>query len=180
LKDQTRGLFSVCLLTDGSDKGVLQCLSLDGRSYNRDEFDAEKALRQINLTIYPTARLVQEINRVCSPHVEQGDDIPSWEESFVVAEDPSQLDNVNFPVDMSKGAALVVTGESGSGKSWFAKYFVPNKLGKQDPAHIYYTLSDKDVANLLPENSDPMFRHACKVGMHHLDYMGMSDTPVYE
>jgi hypothetical protein len=81
---------------------------------------------------------------------------------------------------MSKGAALVVTGESGSGKSWFAKYFVPNKLGKDDTAHIYYTLSDEDVANFQPEKSDPTVRHACKVGMHHLDSMGMSSTPVYE
>jgi hypothetical protein len=142
--DETRDTFGVALKTgflelkpseskdtfreriEGSDEEAFHMLLLDGWCYS----DAEKALRHINVTMYPTARLVKEINCVCSPHVEQGDDIPNWEESFVVAEDPSQLDNVNFPVDMSKGAALVVTGESGSGKSWFCEILCAKQTWK--------------------------------------------------
>jgi hypothetical protein len=53
---------------------------------------------------------------------------------------------ISFPTDVTKSEAFIISGESGSGKSWFAKQYIPNKF--PEASIIYYELSDDDMTIL--------------------------------
>ena len=68
-----------------------------------------------------------------------------WDRDFVKARNPEGLScTIEFSRDASKGAAIVVSGESGSGKTWSAKNQIPDDLGKENLALIYCSVDDND------------------------------------
>ena len=64
-----------------------------------------------------------------------------WDRDFVKARNPEGL---SCTIEFSKGAAIVVSGESGSGKTWFAKNQIPDDLGKENLALIYCSVDNND------------------------------------
>ena len=66
----------------------------------------------------------------------------NWMRDLVIPEEKGMLAST-FPVDLTKGNAKIITGESGSGKSWFAKHWLPHK--HPDASFIYHELTDEDA-----------------------------------
>ena len=117
-------------------------------SFDRKDFESGQAQKEIHLELTPSLHLVNEITGVCMET--EDSNIPPWTKDLVFTRTQSELNNVNFPADRSKGAALVVTGESGSGKSWFAKNYKPYKFGPKSTALIYISLTD-DITSRMKE-----------------------------
>lgn len=129
----------------------------------RDQFEA--ALKDVpndriegvllNETNYPTGRiqqacndvqamletpniLLQRINNVAGtfPIPEKG--VLEWNEFFVEPTERDDLSPIAFCSDYSKGSAIVVAGESGSGKTWFSQKYIPNKLDTRLGSNILF------------------------------------------
>lgn len=91
------------------------------------------------------------------------------------------FDYVNFATDYSKVAALVVSGESGYGKTWFAQNYIPQKLGKQNLALIYYCVdSDEGQRRIRSDPQGKEYMKACQFCMHSLIQGGYGNGEVYD
>ena len=72
-----------------------------------------------------------------------------WQKKLVAAQSKSQLDGICFSNDKAKGYAQIISGESGSGKSWYAKYALPAKF--PNASFIYHEVSDEEARELMPK-----------------------------
>lgn len=126
------------------------------------------------------AAIAHEISRTALLLASKYHEFP-WDETLVVPMNEADLDLVKLVVDPSMGTALVVSGESGSGKTWFAQNYVPHKLGKQDLALIYHSLDSYDGYKRIHE--DPQVKEytmACHFSMCSLMDAGLGSGEVYD
>jgi hypothetical protein len=87
---------------------------------------------------------------------------------------------VSFPTDLGKSKACIISGESGSGKSWFATRCIPGKF--PNASVIYYELSDDDM-QLQSEWNDfatAGMRQLYKDCIRELRDQGQMRTEVYD
>jgi len=84
---------------------------------------------------------------------------------------PQSHTNVAFSLDYSKAQALVVVGESGAGKSWYAKKFLWRRF--EGASFIYCMLGD-DIALSGHEPENPELLSACSLAL------GLLHRTVYE
>ena len=139
----------------------------------------DRAYNDIQAMLCTPSDLVNRINRLQDP-IRSDEKVLEWDESFVEPTNKDDLDSIVFHSDSSKASALIVSGESGSGKTWFAQKYIPNKLGKQDLALIYHTISDDDGHKLI--KSDESLKNqkmACGHGMYHLIEVGRTNSDIY-
>jgi len=109
-----------------------------------------------------------------------GGSILDWERDLVEA----TKDKFYFPADLTKGQAVVISGESGSGKSWFAKKFLPKQL--DGASFIYHELGDTDPKSKDKATPgafrprDEVLGFAYQRAMKDLFTKGWRSTLVYE
>jgi predicted kinase len=81
---------------------------------------------------------------------------------------------VSFPTDLEKSKACVISGESGSGKSWFAKRYIPSKF--PNASVISYELADTDQAEwndmATPEDTSQIIYRYCIKALRDAGQMG--------
>lgn len=98
-----------------------------------------------------------------------------WNKDYVAA---SNTDSIDFIADLTKGYAYVVSGESGAGKTWFAKKWLPHKFKKA--SFIYHSLDDMDKIQ-FEKSKNPQLGKLCQDAMKYLKFHHDGDPqPVYE
>ena len=112
---------------------------------------------------------------------DEGNDIIKWDEDFVIFRNLKKKEkpDVNFSQDMAKSAAAVITGESGSGKSWFVKKWLPLKY--PDASFIYHEIDDYDAKGFdyFPQRNKKLGEEFQNV-MKDLCGIGKVDSEVYQ
>jgi hypothetical protein len=148
---------------------------------NYDQEFVDLGYRNIQALLYTPDLLVQRINNVAGKFNDGDKQVLPWDKNLVVPFGGSDLNRIAFCSDSSKGSAIVVSGESGSGKTWFAQKYIPNKLGTQDLALIYCSIQDDDEYDRIKsDNTLKNQRMACEKGMRYLYDEKRSNCKVYE
>lgn len=158
------------------DNGVFDLVSFSGRAWDASD-DLGEAYFGLEARFSPLADLQLVLRELLRK--KQGtdfdDDTMKWERDFVVPRFPPA--RVHFSADVTKCAAVVIAGESGSGKSWFAKNWLPNE--HPDAYFIYHELDDGDAKfdTHAEDPPDEALAFACHRAMIKLK--GYCDTPLY-
>ena len=172
-------------VTEKSEEAKTQTLaiSIGGTEWTRAKVALKLAL--CFPTFFPKGEeltIVDELN-LLTPLASPEDGIEKYIPGFVNAVPDDYTNLLMVPLDRSKGAALVVGGESGSGKTWFVRhnlrdYAVKNKKAA---AFLYHCLVQKDLKEPcpIPTEHDKEVAQVLGEAMRVLHNRGISEGPVY-
>jgi hypothetical protein len=116
---------------------------------------------------------------------EPEDGVVSYIHELVDAVPKDYANMLVLPPDRTKGAALVVAGESGSGKSWFVQHTLRNRvIEKQNSVFLYHCLADNELRDDNPcpklEKHDKEVAHVLGQAMRVLHNNGIMVGKVYD
>jgi hypothetical protein len=99
--------------------------------------------------------------------------------TFVHRKGGAAIETIQFPASLEKGSAIVIAGESGCGKSWFAKKTLPSM--HPCASFLYYELDSGDIPSEIfqePENEElgRLYQQSMKV----LQANGSANATVYD
>ncbi|CAB9513469.1 expressed unknown protein [Seminavis robusta] len=146
----------------------------------RKSFDAERDCQTVRSVLFPGERVRIQLRRTHQDALgkegtlskEVGIAHKEYVEGIVRAMSPI---NIAFNLDYSKGQALVITGESGAGKSWYAKRYLSRKF--KDASFIYCELGDGGALSGY-EPKDRVLSSACSHALGILHPRSYAD-PTY-
>ena len=154
-----------------------------GNEYKDDDHCDEK-YDKLERSLSPMKNVEGALNDLFNSNQDSdgGKDIIKWDENFVIAKNLTMKDeppDFNFALDLTKSAAVVITGESGSGKSWFVKKWLPSM--HPNASFIYHELDDDDAKGFGDfQPKDERLENAYQNAMEDLGEIDKLDSEVYQ
>jgi ABC-type oligopeptide transport system ATPase subunit len=165
---------------DTLDQNDVILVTFNGRNYKPCNKNLNEAFIKVKALFSPIDNLKEKLKELLESNT--GDDkskgIMPWDGTFVHKKGGAVIETIQFPASLEKGSAIVITGESGCGKSWFAKKTIPSM--HPCASFLYYELDSGDIPTDIfqPENKElgRLYQQSMKV----LQANGGANAKVYD